>query len=163
MSVDLASSRRFLEVLVGDADQAVTWQTFDDDPERKDNRLAQMRHCTLDAAASWLEGLSDRGAGVFVTVNETDGNGRKVSNIQRVRALFIDQDDGPLPERWALQPSIIVQRAAQKWHAYWLMQDLPLEQFRAAQIWLACHFQTDQVTRGRRPAGRACRASRVGC
>ena len=41
-----------------------------------------------------LVDLNRKGAGIFVTVNETDGLGRKNSNIIRVRAVFQDDDYG---------------------------------------------------------------------
>jgi hypothetical protein len=40
--------------------------------------------------------LNDRGAGVFVVINETDGKGRRNENITRVRSQFVDLDGAPL-------------------------------------------------------------------
>jgi hypothetical protein len=36
--------------------------------------------------------LNAGGAGVYVTVNQTNGKGRKATDIVRVRALFVDLD-----------------------------------------------------------------------
>ena len=36
--------------------------------------------------------LNAGGAGVYVTVNRTNGKGRKATDIVRVRALFVDLD-----------------------------------------------------------------------
>jgi hypothetical protein len=40
--------------------------------------------------------LNREGAGVFVTVNETDLKGRTAKNITSVRAVFVDLDGAPL-------------------------------------------------------------------
>ena len=43
-----------------------------------------------------LERLNNGGAGIFVTINETNGRGRKGIDIVRVRALHTDLDGAPL-------------------------------------------------------------------
>ena len=48
------------------------------------------------------------GAGVFITVNETDGKGRKKENITRIRAVFQEDDDG-FDGEFPLKPSIVVE------------------------------------------------------
>ena len=45
------------------------------------------------------------GAGIFVTVNETDGTGRTAANIVRARAVFVDLDGSPLEPVLASQPA----------------------------------------------------------
>jgi hypothetical protein len=45
-------------------------------------------------ACNELSHLNEQGAGIFVTVNETDGKGRKRENITRVRAVWQEDDDG---------------------------------------------------------------------
>ena len=37
--------------------------------------------------------MNEQGAGVFVTINETDGKGRKSENIKRIRAVWQEDDD----------------------------------------------------------------------
>jgi len=54
-------------------------------------------------------------------VNE--GVGRKDADIQQIRAIWADFDNGkPLQKTWPLKPSIIVQSSPGKWHVYWLVQ-----------------------------------------
>ena len=86
MTPDLAQAAAFLQLLDPDA-TSFTFQTFDDDSARKDNRLAQVFHGTFADHADSLTDLQSRGAGVFITINATDGTGRKAENITRVRAL----------------------------------------------------------------------------
>jgi hypothetical protein len=108
-----------------------TFQTFDDNKARKDSRLARVLHGTLDEHWDTLCGLNSQGAGVFVTVNETDGTGRKAGNIIRVRAIW-QEDDGegkPLP----IQPHIVVESSPGKYHRYILVDGCPLDAFRGFQ------------------------------
>lgn len=110
-----------------DRDEAnFTFQTFDDNADRKTPELARVLHGTLDQHWDELVRLNRQGAGVFVTVNETDGNGRKVDNITRVRAVWQEDDDGfggDLP----VKPHIVVQSSPGKHHRYVLVSAAPGE------------------------------------
>lgn len=137
---------RFLEALEPGA-SSWSFQTFDDTPGKRPE-LAGTRHGTLMQHADWLTAQNVQGAGVFVTVNETDGKGRKASNVIRVRALFADFDN---PEPDALErlradplpPSIIVESSTGKWHAYWLIEGLALADFKPLQQRIAEHWGSD--------------------
>jgi hypothetical protein len=102
-------------------------------------------HGSLDENAEDLSRLNARGAGVFVTVNETDGEGRKTENIIRVRAQFVDLDGAPLEPvlEHPLGPSITIESSPGRYHAYWLVDDCPLAEFKHAQQRLAAHFNGD--------------------
>src|SRR5262249_23498824 len=71
------------------------------------------------------------GAGIFVCVNETDGNGRERTNVIRVRAVFTDLDGAPLDPviaQTVLQPHIVTETSPERWHAYWRVDpDAPIE------------------------------------
>src|SRR4051812_17013249 len=73
-----------------------TFQCFDDDQDRKSSKLVRVLHGTLDRHFDELQDLNQRGAGVYVTVNPTDGKGRKAQNITGCRAVFADLDGAPL-------------------------------------------------------------------
>ena len=85
-----------------------------------------------------------RSTGAFITINKTDGRGRKVENITHVRAVFIDCDGGLRPTEWHVEPSIVV-HSANGDHAYWLVTDCELEQFKPAQQRLAAFYGSDPV------------------
>ena len=118
----------FLEALAG-KDAPCTFQTFDDmkvwneDKKKFINRanksLAHIYHGTFNQHKNALAALNAKGAGVFVTVNETDLTGREAHNIQKVRALFLDLDGSPrqpildLPED--LQPHIWIESSPNRW------------------------------------------------
>jgi putative DNA primase/helicase len=127
-------AQRFLQALDNQTDQ-FTFQLFDDDRHRKDKSLTGVLHGTLDKHCATMVEYSRRGAGVYVTVNETDLRGRKAGNIVRVRAYFVDLDGAPLANlgRLNLRPHMIVPTSPGKFHVYWLMKDAPLDQFKETQ------------------------------
>ncbi len=140
--VDISETARFLEALVGRPNPAVTFQTFDDSKAKRTD-LARISHGTLPECAQELIALNECGAGVFVTVNETDLKGRKIENVVAVRALFVDAD-GPIEKPWALEPDIIVE-SGRGMHAYWTVTETPLEAFTPAQKRLATFYGTDPM------------------
>jgi hypothetical protein len=82
---------RYFELLDPSA-ASFTFQTFADG--KADQYLAAIFEGTLarnkrlkgSATLTSIEDAYEQGAGVWVTVNETDGTGRKIENIVRVRA-----------------------------------------------------------------------------
>jgi hypothetical protein len=124
--------------------ERVTFQTFDD-AKRDQRGLTRILHGTLAEHATTLAALNARGAGVYWMVNAGDGNGRKASNVQRVRALFVDLDGAPLePVTTApLPPHAIIESSANRWHAYWRVTDCRLSDFKPLQQALAARFDAD--------------------
>lgn len=139
---DVAMATHFLSSLSEGED--VTFQTFDDST-RKDRSLARIFHGTLEAHASELISLNQQGAGVFVTINQTDGKGRETANIVKVRAVFVDLDGAPLEPvlKAPVTPHITIESSSGRYHAYWLIEGLRLEEFRPVQLALANRFNTD--------------------
>lgn len=141
----------FLNMLAPDGD--VTFQTFDDNADIRDGDKARVIHAELgDYVRSMdeLAILNQRGAGVFVTVNKTDGKGRKAENMLAVRALFADfdtvDDDRPaMLAKCTLPPSILVESSPGKHHAYWLVADFPVGQFTDAQKIVIAFFGSDNI------------------
>lgn len=140
----MIAAGRFLAALDPDA-TGFCFQTFDDDASRKDKGLTRVLHGSLAQRSAELELLNARGAGVFVTVNATDGDGRKSGNITRVRAVFVDLDGAPLDPVLAngKPPHIVVESSPGKWHAYWRVAALPLGDFEPVQRALAAQFSGD--------------------
>ena len=100
---------------------------------------------TPDDAFNALDELNQSGYDIFVTVNETDGKDIKGANVTRVRALFADFDGSPLSnlDRIPLKPSFTVNTSPGKHHAYWLIDDCPLDQFKPMQQKLAQILDSD--------------------
>jgi hypothetical protein len=73
----------------------------------------------------------------FLVVNE---GGDTDNEITRVRALFVDGHNIPMPATWHLDPDFITSRDETHWHAYWRVADI---EFNEAQRRLAAHYGTD--------------------
>ena len=116
-------------------------KTFDDERERKDLSLARVLHGSMEEHLATLIELNRRGAGVFVTINETDLRGRKRENIVRVRAVW-QEDDGAgtvLP----LEPHLVIESSPGKHHRYLFVGGLELEEHRAVQEVLVERYGSD--------------------
>lgn len=140
---DRSVAGTFLDALGGGE---FTFQTFDDNTPRKDRRLVRVLHGTIDQYFTLLEHLNGRGAGIFVTVNRTDGKGRDRNNIVGIRALFVDLDGAPLApaQRWALTPHLVIESSPNRFHVYWLVdRTVALTDFGAFQKKLAKLFGGD--------------------
>jgi len=143
MTSNLELAQAFLDAL--DCEASVwTFQTFDDNADRKNTNLARTYSGTLYEHWDTLTRASQNGAGVFVTVNETDGQGRKTANIIRVRAVFVDTDGADIEPIRAAQPHILVESSPGNYHAYWLVNDAPLDAFKGAQKAMIEAWGTDK-------------------
>jgi hypothetical protein len=122
-----------------------TFQTFADDAKCKHRNLTRLFHGTIEQRFATLEDLNSRGAGVFVTINRTDGKGRKRHNVVGIRAVFVDLDGAPLGPvmQWKLPPHIVVESSPGRYHAYWLVDDVTLGDFTGLQKKLAKLFHGD--------------------
>ena len=107
-------------------------------------RYAEIFHGTLDEVWPKVLALNtpQRGVGVFVTVNETDFQGRRAQNIVRGRALFADADGkeqvascATVLKRCGVDPSMVV-NSGRGAHVYFCT-DVPLHQFSPLQELLA--------------------------
>lgn len=148
---DFDEARRFLNALDPDPQARFTFQTFDDSREKSKFFLARIIHGSFDEAKDQLDRLNQQGAGVFVTVNQTDLQGRTKSNIRSVRSIFVDSDDGPIkwPAAGHPEPSIVVESIGGQ-HAYWLVEQgsVELDEFSWIQSGLARALGTDPAIKG---------------
>lgn len=140
-------AHKMLEML--DAGGQFTFQTFADRKDSKNN-LGRIFHGTLNSCGTNLLDLNKQGAGVFVTINKTDLQGRSQSNVTDIRALFIDFDKVN-PERvdtlqaLPLPPSMIIESSPNKHHAYWILGsgEIALDDFKPLQKRLIGFFKDD--------------------
>lgn len=143
LKIDAGVVSKFLHILDPMAEY-FTFQTFDD--TSKKSELAKIIHSNLDNALPQLDTLQANGAGIFVTVNETDGNGRKTENIIRVRAIIADCDGiDHLPMTNLLPPHLLIESSPGRYHAYWLVSDCELNQFKSVQQAIATKYGTDKT------------------
>lgn len=118
-----------------------TFLTFDDS-KKKDRKLTKVYHKN---SPLMLAAKNSAGAGIFLTINETDGKGRKKENIIRVRAVFADLDGAPLKPVLDYNPSLVVESSPGRYHAYWLTDDIPLDWFPSLQQSIANLFGGDNI------------------
>jgi Primase C terminal 2 (PriCT-2)/RepB DNA-primase from phage plasmid len=142
---NIADTARFLRLLDPMATQ-FEFRCFDDDRDRNAKNLTTTFYGTLTQCAARLQRLNQKGAGVFVVVNETDGVGRETENIRRVRAVYIDLDGAPLEPVLAsrFNPHIIVESSPKRWHCYWRTTGMALDDFKPVQEALIDLFDSDK-------------------
>lgn len=123
---------------------AVTFLTFDDAKLGRKG-LTRVLHGSLAEHADTLTRLNERGAGVYFMVNGGDGKGRKAANVKTVRALFVDLDGAPLQPVLVgpLKPHVTVESSPGRFHAYWLVTGVALDEFTPLQAALARMFNGD--------------------
>ncbi|MBO9717498.1 MAG: AAA family ATPase [Pseudoxanthomonas sp.] len=138
---DLLAADAFLSALDEGAG-AFHFRVFDDDEARKDRGRARKFDGDFTRHAHALSTANADGCGVFVVVND---GGQDAASIGRVRAVFADLDGAPLEPVLAcgLEPHLIVESSPGKWHAYWLVDGLPLDQFEGVQRAIAAEFHSD--------------------
>lgn len=141
MEADLVAARSFLSALGG----SMTFQTL---PEASGaaSRINRPLYGSLAEHGSRLARQNRAGAAVFVMVNEGDNKGRATANVTRVRCVFLDLDGAPLEPVMAaaVRPSMTVESSPGRFHAYWLVRDMPLRDFTPAQHALAEKFSGDK-------------------
>jgi putative DNA primase/helicase len=125
-TIDRSQIEQFIKFLTGDIDSPIHWQWYDD---QKKGRVYP-GHCYGTIAEKWddLVSLNEQGAGIFVTINDTDGAGRKNEDIQSIRCVFADMDGPPLDvlKDSPIKFHLLVQSSPDRYHAYLRIKDLPV-------------------------------------
>jgi len=149
-SADLPTARRHVAWLKGNPDAPIRLRFIPDSGETVG--LTVEKAGTLDALWPHVEGFQRRGYGVFLVPAECrpdlpDGACVADRDIITTPAIYIDQDGKLLPGDWDwhAEPSFIVRRDDTHWHAYWLVDDLPVAAFKEAQRRLALKYEADQA------------------
>jgi P4 family phage/plasmid primase-like protien len=140
MQFDMGAAQQFIGAITGDLGTPCTWQTISD--KKGTPNLNKVIHGPLHEVEDELKNLNRRGAGIFLTINETNLSGRKAADIVSLRALFVDSDAGPVKNA-PLPPTLRV-RSARGDHVYWVLkpgEDLRL--FPKAQKEIAEVLGTD--------------------
>jgi hypothetical protein len=143
LAPDLIQTNTFLQAL--DADEVFTFQTFPEGVTQSIKMPPTILHGTLQEHATKLTQLNNAGHGIFFMVNQGDLQGRSAHNVVRVRALFVDSDEGPIDPllQAAISPHIAVESSPDRGHAYFIVQDCPLVKFKERQHALAARFNGD--------------------
>jgi len=97
-----------------------------------------------------LEARNEYGACCSLTINETNGKGRKATDIINIRGIWADFDGVALPKKWEHEPSIVIETSPGRFHSYWLtaLDDehytTPLKAFTPLQEGIALKFGSDK-------------------
>jgi P4 family phage/plasmid primase-like protien len=116
---------------------------------------------SLEELPNYLSSLDKPTA--HVTLNRTNGKGRRAAHIESARVLCVDLDRiVPVEEirslRHEFQPSCIVESSPGRYHLYWrISPTVSLDQWQKYQLALACYFSGDynlaQITKTIRVPG----------
>jgi hypothetical protein len=131
LAYDMAAS--FIQRLTGNEKTPVTFQTYADsktgDAAKSNGNLVKVLHGRLHEHFNTLWTMNEHGAGIFVTVNETDLRGRRAENITGIRAIWSDDDTGRIdPASHPLKPQIVTKTSPGHQQVYWLTEGAPLEE-----------------------------------
>jgi hypothetical protein len=135
--LNLADAEHFIELIAGRRDAVMCFRFWHDGDK---SRPAHKADGPIRLFWPSIVARQDDGYGVGVVVNE---GGQSAKEIKRVRAMFVDGDDIPLPPFWHAQPRFLCIRDDTHWHAYWPMSDMPLADFRAAQLRAVAFYGSD--------------------
>ena len=76
---------------------------------------------------STFVGYQQQGWGIFVNVNELDGQGRELANVSSLRAHIVDLDGIDSRQQyeaaaaWSPAPSFAVESSPDRYHVYWVL------------------------------------------
>lgn len=143
-SADFDQARSYINLLRGDANAKVHWQMFNDDDT--DAGPPQVFYSTLDDAINRIKTWQRKGYGAYVTINPTDGKGRKVENITGYNWLFadIDGDGQRVLQKYPLKPAFITSRDKTHGHVYWPVTGITSEkQYNYVQKRIAMYLGSD--------------------
>lgn len=150
LNPDLEMANLFLSRIA--PDHEITFQVFDETKSRFPV-IPSVLHGTFEKNYRLLVKYNNTGAGIFFMVNQGDGikkfgakSVRTEANVIRVRALFVDLDGAPIEPLidHSLRPHIVVRSSPDKYHAYWIVDDVPLNRFSELQSRLALQFNGDR-------------------
>ncbi|TFZ02984.1 hypothetical protein EZ313_17325 [Ramlibacter henchirensis] len=104
---------------------------------------------TLNKLDNEISRANASGYGVALTVNTVKGGRRRSEDVERINAVFIDDDSGHSEPSTYIDlpcpPHVLVRTSPGKYHAHWLVSDCSVADFGQLQKQLAARFSTDAV------------------
>ncbi|MET0090508.1 MAG: DNA-primase RepB domain-containing protein [Candidatus Thiodiazotropha sp.] len=143
---DRTEAERFLQALDPDDDR-FSFRTFSDSGYTRSGSqdpLEKALHGTLAECWDDLVWLNQAGAVITVTINQTNGTGREIRDITRVRAVFVDDDRGMERQVLKWPPHLVVNTSPGHFHYYWRVAAMPLKRFSEVQQRLAECYRGDR-------------------
>ncbi|HZP66862.1 MAG TPA: AAA family ATPase [Rudaea sp.] len=124
--------------------QSFQFRTFSDCKPQGPDPLAGGLEGNIQSCWPALAQRNLSGAGVFVVVNS---GGQTAREIDRIRAVFVDLDGSPIEPVMTgpIKPHVVVESSNNRWHAYWIVDGMPLPQFASVQKAIAKQFYGDST------------------
>ena len=124
IEINRSQVEKFVEFLTGRADAPIHWQWYDD--QKKGRVFPGHTYATIAEIWDELVRLNKSGAGIFVTINQTNGIKRKNENIESIRCVFADMDGAPLDvlKHSPIKFHLLVESSPGRYHAYLRIKDL---------------------------------------
>ena len=117
------------------------------------NNVVREFRGTLNQHWQALSDLNEKGFNIFMLVNTVSGKKRTADQVTKVNALFVDYDGGhwsaddnnivAFLDKFPVKPHMAVETSPGCFHVYWLVNDVPLDQFSSVQKKLAAKFDSD--------------------
>lgn len=138
---DLTEATRFLKIL--DPNGEFWYQTATEPKPKNGSGSARVLSGTMATCGTALTQLNQSGSAVWVQINA--GTGRSNTDVNRIRAYFVDLDKVPGDALFAsaAPADMIVESSPGKFHGYWLTSGAPLESFSDRLHTLANKFGGD--------------------
>jgi hypothetical protein len=95
---------------------------------------------TWSAARDGLLSLNKQHCDIYVTVNETKGNKRELTDIIRARAIWQEDDRNSEAPDGA---GIVVETSKEHYHRYWLTSTEELDRWQHTQDWMVKRWHSD--------------------
>jgi hypothetical protein len=125
------------------------YQTFTDAKQKPSpDPLARTFYGSFSEHKETLALYNNLGAGVFVTVNESDGKGRKKTDIKRIRAVWVEDDQGDAPEL-PIQSHLKIESSPGKFHSYIFTDTDKVDEFERVEQRLVDDYGSDPNAKDR--------------
>ena len=100
---------------------------------------------TFSSVQAELMAYNSKGSGIFFTVNEATGPAD--ADVISISAVFLDLDGSPLDniEAATIRPHAIIQTSDGRWHVYWLVYGISVNEFKAYQQEIARIYGGDST------------------
>ena len=144
---DRAEAERYLQRLDANA-KSWTFQTFVDEKGKINSSVTGVLIGSLDDHWDKLVWRNQNGAGVFITVNRTNGRGRKKSDVTGIRALWQEDDRGDTPAL-PTKPHMVVESSPGKYHRYIMTDGGPVDEFEPVQQRMVDDYGSDPNAKDR--------------
>ena len=136
--MDLQQTEAYIASLTGDPNSVMDWRVIHDSDKGQKGRNIRG---SLHQVQNELVQYNQEGWGVFVTINQMDGQGHSLENVHAIRTHVIDLDDPETSvnnfkraaDDQKIPPHFYVNTSKDKFHVYWLVEPYAGNDFYSLQ------------------------------